>query len=167
MRNIMLIYGGRSYEHDVSVISAVQIGELWRSEDRLVPVYMRDGEMYVLKDWRRYTSYTGRLKGRRVRLVRGGLRIGARNVPIHCALMATHGGEGEDGTLAALLQYYGIPYTAADSVSSGVCMDKILCKRVLAALGFDVVEGDAAEEGVTPPLPAVEFSGDFSRKLNQ
>ncbi len=155
MHNILLIYGGRSFEHDVSVISAVQIGELWCLEYNLIPVYMREGTMTVVRDWRRYTSYTGQVKGKRVRLAAGGVYIGSRYVAVDCALFATHGGEGEDGTLAALMQYYQIPYTAADSVSSGICMDKILCKRVLRSLGFAVVEGDAAVENAVPPLPAV------------
>lgn len=155
MQNVLLIYGGRSYEHDVSVISAVQIGELWNSEYRVIPLYLRQGELYVLKDWRRYTSYTGALKGKKAAFAKGGIRLGGRYIPVLAAVLATHGGEGEDGTLAALLHYYDIPCTAADATSSGICMDKVLCKEVLAAKGFVVLEGGEAEEGTVPPLPAV------------
>lgn len=155
MRTVLLIYGGRSYEHDVSVISAVQVGELWATEDRMVPVYLRDGEAWVVRDWQRYTSYTGRIKGKRVRWQTGGVRIGNRFVSADVALLVTHGGEGEDGTLQSLLAYYRIPYTSCDALTSALCMDKIWCKRVLGAMGYPVVEGGVATEDVVPPLPAV------------
>ena len=155
MRKILLVYGGRSYEHDVSVISAVQVGELWASEDVVIPVYLRDGEAWVVKDWQRYTSYTARIKGKRVRWEKGGVRIGHRHIAVDAALLATHGGEGEDGTLQALLSYYRIPYTSCGALASGLCMDKIWCKRALGALGFPVVEGGKAVELEVPPLPAI------------
>ena len=155
MKTIVLVYGGRSYEHDVSVISAVQVGELWATEYRLIPVYLREGEAVVVRDWQRYTSYTGRVKGKRVRWENGGVRIGGKYVRVDAALLATHGGEGEDGTLQAVLSYYRIPYTSCDSLTSGICMDKIWCKRVLNAMDFDVVEGGEAVEGEVPPLPAI------------
>lgn len=155
MRNILMVYGGRSYEHDVSVISAVQIGELWTGEDRLVPVYMREGELWLVKDWKKYAAYTGKVKGKRATWAKGGLKVGGTYLRAAAALLVTHGGEGEDGTLEAVLDYYQIPYTACDTLTSAVCMDKIWCKRVLAGLGFPVVDGGEAKEGVTPPLPAV------------
>ena len=155
MRTVILLYGGRSYEHDVSVISAVQIGELWEASDRLVPVYLRDGEMWVVRDWKRYAAYTGEVRGKRVSLARGGIRVGHRYLPVDAALLVTHGGEGEDGTIAAMLDYYQIPYTACAPLSSAICMDKITCKGVLRSLGIPVVEGGEAEEGVVPPLPAI------------
>lgn len=155
MKNIMLLYGGRSYEHDVSVISAIQIGDLWPQEYRLIPVYMRDGTLRVVHDWRRYRAYTGDIKGKTVTLMQGGVRIGWRETPIACALLVTHGGEGEDGTLQSLLQYHRIPYTSCDTLTSALCMDKIACKAALRSFGFAVVEGGAAEAGAVPPLPAV------------
>lgn len=155
MKTVMLLYGGRSYEHDVSVITAVQIGELWQQPYRLLPVYVRDGRWMTVRGWRRYTSYLGRVRGRGVTLVEGGVRVGGRFVPVHCALLATHGGEGEDGTLQALLQYHRVPYTSCDVLSSAVCMDKIVCKKVLRANGFPVVEGWEAVADATPPLPCI------------
>lgn len=140
MKNVVLLYGGRSYEHDVSVITAIEVGQWCPEAYRLYPVYMRDGEWWMLKDWERFASYTGTLKGRRVQLDGKGLHVGLKTIPVDCVLLATHGGEGEDGTLQALLEWWGLPYTSCDPTVSGVLMDKVLSKHVLSSMGFPVVE---------------------------
>jgi D-alanine-D-alanine ligase len=155
MRNIILLYGGRSYEHDISVISAVQLGELWGTKDNLIPVYMREGAMWVVREWTRYTSYMGRIKGKPVRFEHKGVRVGGKYIAVDAAILATHGGEGEDGTLQALLEYHRIPYTSCDMLTSAVCMDKIMFKTVLSALGYAVVQGGEATPDKVPSLPAV------------
>ena len=155
-KTVIMLYGDRSFEHDVSVISAVQIDEMWRHDLHLIPVYLRDGDWYIVKEWRRFASYThDRVVGKRCRPVAHGILVGHRRVPVDCALLLTHGGEGEDGTLQSLLRYYGIPYTSCDCAQSAVCMDKILCKRLLQAYGFPVVAGASAAVDVVPPLPCI------------
>ena len=52
------------------------------------------------------------------------------------ALLALHGKFGEDGTVQAVLDTLGIPYSGCDSVSSSLCMDKDLTKSVLKAKGI-------------------------------
>lgn len=52
------------------------------------------------------------------------------------ALLALHGKFGEDGTVQAVLETLGIPYSGCDKVSSGLCMDKDLTKSVLKAKGI-------------------------------
>ena len=155
-RTIVMIYGGRSYEHDVSVITAIQIEEMWRHENiRLVPLYMRDGDWYVLPQWRLFATYTRPLRGQRCSWRQGGLCVGRRFHPVDCALLLTHGGEGEDGTLQALLRFYGVPYTSCDAVSSAICMNKWLCKQRLLADGFPVVAGRLAGPDDTPDRKSV------------
>jgi D-alanine-D-alanine ligase len=51
------------------------------------------------------------------------------------ALLALHGKFGEDGTVQAVLQTLGIPYSGCDTLSSSLCMDKDLTKTVLKANG--------------------------------
>jgi D-alanine-D-alanine ligase len=50
---------------------------------------------------------------------------------IDFALLALHGKFGEDGTVQAVLQTMGIPYSGCDTLSSAVCMDKDMTKKVL------------------------------------
>ncbi|MBK1813979.1 D-alanine--D-alanine ligase [Clostridium sp. YIM B02505] len=50
---------------------------------------------------------------------------------IDFALLALHGKFGEDGTVQAVLQTMGIPYSGCDTLSSAVCMDKDMTKKIL------------------------------------
>jgi len=47
------------------------------------------------------------------------------------AFLALHGGEGEDGTVQALLELVGVPYTGSGPLGSGIAMDKDVTKRLL------------------------------------
>lgn len=156
MKRIMLLYGGRSYEHDVSVITAIQAGELWPDRYELWPVYMRDGELYCVRDWRRYRSYTqDTVAGKKCSWRAGGIRVGGRTVKIDCALPVTHGGEGEDGTLQALLRYYNIPYVGCSVATAALTMDKVLCKILLRGLGYTVVDGEEYRPDKMPEWPVI------------
>ncbi|WP_410769018.1 D-alanine--D-alanine ligase [Fontibacillus sp. BL9] len=59
---------------------------------------------------------------------------------IDFALLALHGTYGEDGTIQAALESMGIPYSGSGVLSSGLCMDKNLSKRLLQAEGIPTPE---------------------------
>jgi D-alanine-D-alanine ligase len=58
------------------------------------------------------------------------------------AFLSLHGSPGEDGTVQGLLEVMGIPYTGCGVISSAVCIDKDLCKRVLKSHGIRVPAGE-------------------------
>ena len=152
MKNVVLLYGGRSYEHDVSVITAIEVGQWCPQQYRLYPVYMRDGEWWLVKDWQRFGSYTSTIKGRKVRLDDEGLHVGLKTVKVDCVLLATHGGEGEDGRLQSLLEWWGLPYTSCDPLTSGILMDKLFAKSVLKERGFVVAPAYPQSAPVYPVI---------------
>lgn len=57
------------------------------------------------------------------------------------AFNALHGGAGEDGTVAALLDWLRVPYQGSGVLASAVAMDKWMTKAVLAAEGLPVARG--------------------------
>lgn len=59
---------------------------------------------------------------------------------IDFALLALHGKFGEDGTVQAVLQTLGVPYSGCDALSSALCMDKDLTKKVLQASGVRIAK---------------------------
>lgn len=59
---------------------------------------------------------------------------------IDFALLALHGKFGEDGTVQAVLQTLGIPYSGCDTLSSAMCMDKDITKKVLKASNIRTAE---------------------------
>lgn len=140
MKKIGLFYGGRSYEHEISVLTAVQAGTFFPKEYELIPIYMKDGKFFVKNDFRKFSSYLTKSKDKEITLQNGGINLKKKFIELECAVVACHGGEGEDGTLSALLEFFNIPYTSADHFSSSICMDKWLTKAILKEKGFSVVD---------------------------
>lgn len=138
MKRIAMFYGGRSFEREISILSAIQAGTFFPGEYELLPIYMADGKLYLKKDYKVFSSYIDGKNGKEVSFTSGGLKTKLKYYKIDCALVVNHGGEGEDGTLSALLEYYDIPYTSASHSASCVCMDKRLTKIVLSSYGFCV-----------------------------
>jgi len=59
-----------------------------------------------------------------------------REIDPELVFIVAHGQSGEDGSLQALLELLDVPYTGSDSLASGLCLDKILTKRLLRRAGL-------------------------------
>lgn len=146
---IAVFYGGRSCEHDVSVVTGVQTLANFKTEG-YVPVYIdRNGRWLVPDEWRILSAYRGEIKGKRC-FVKPRDRMlyigrGRKYKRIDAAIICCHGAGGEDGELQGVLQSAGIPYTGGGIAASAVGLDKRLSRRAFAAAGLSVVEGITAE----------------------
>jgi D-alanine-D-alanine ligase len=160
-RNIMVVFGGNSTEHDISVITAVEALHVMPIKGyNVLPVYIREGKWYTgsrLYDIKNYIEFAE--KGMcEVRLIGNTLykkglgRKYTELAEIDCALLATHGGDGENGSLQGLLECSGVPYTSPDVRVSALCMDKHLTKLAVNALGIDTVDG---REVLLPHCPEI------------
>lgn len=145
-KTVAVFFGGRSPEHDISIITALSAVikplEL-TGKYTVVPVYITKTGQWVsdikLRDISLYR--TGKIeeliqKAKPVSAVFGtrfGLQIGRRFVPIDVAFPAMHGAYGEDGSLMGLLRMAGIPFVGSDMDASVIAMDKVLAKQVAAA----------------------------------
>lgn len=78
---------------------------------------------------------------------------------IDFALLALHGKFGEDGTVQAVLQTLDIPYSGCSALSSAVCMDKDMTKKVLKASGIRTAEWLMINNGEEIDTDAVEKIG--------
>ena len=160
--NIAVIFGSRSCEHDVSIISALQLIEAAKTAGYAVtPVYIsREGLWYTgdaLMDIETFREFNPMGKGiTRVNLdvsanagdlwawppQRAGLfaKVPAPVAHIDCAIPVMHGLHGEDGTLQGLLEMANIPYASSGVLGSAVGMDKIAMKQMLRGEGFPVLD---------------------------
>jgi len=154
-KNIAVIFGGRSAEHDVSIITAhTPIIQSLKITGRyeVIPVYIaKDGSWYsdqAMNDLAYFTkegweAELGKLKKLQIKFDNGlkliwpGLK--SRTVNIDIVFPSMHGTFGEDGSLMGLLRMANVPYVGCDSFSSSVSMDKVLTKQVLEADGIPVV----------------------------
>lgn len=142
MKNVAVFFGGKSVEHDVSIISGVQVCGMLRGYN-VIPIYKRDNTFYTgkaLKDISFYTSPDFKSL-KKITLVEGGFLYGhalRRFTRIDVAVLAFHGGEGEDGRMQGLLDVLGIPYTSSSTEGSAVAMNKLLSTIVADSIFIDV-----------------------------
>jgi D-alanine-D-alanine ligase len=149
MLTIALIFGGRSAEHEVSLISARCLAAaLDPDRYQVVPVGItHDGHWLVPDDFA--SAVRDGLEaapGQPVCLLpdptRPGLLVGdgERVIPVDVAFPVVHGPYGEDGTIQGLFELAGLPYVGAGVAASAVGMDKELMKAVFAQAGLPQVD---------------------------
>ena len=145
-KKVALIFGGRSVEHDVSVITAMQIlANIDKKKYVIEPIYMRDGEFYAENlDTLEAVRDFDICKHKKVVLLAGEFFAIKKSTIKKClkpdvAVIACHGGEGENGILQAMLEYNGIPFTSPEVLQSAVCMDKDFSKQVFESMCLNVL----------------------------
>ncbi|MBI3630997.1 MAG: D-alanine--D-alanine ligase [Candidatus Sungbacteria bacterium] len=154
-KTIAVIFGGRSVEHDVSIITAhtpIIQSLLAAGRFEVWPIYIaRDGSWYAdqaMNDLAYFTQddFGARLaRQKKVRILfDNGLKIiwqgiRSKTVRMDVAFPAMHGTYGEDGSLAGLLRMADTPFVGCDLFASAVAMDKVLTKQVIAAEGIPAV----------------------------
>ena len=152
-----VLFGGKSVEHEISVISAIQaMGYLDRNKYDVIPIYItKDNEFYVGEDVGKIESYTdinSLIKNsQRIIMVRDENKVKLIKYPqkmfskgyvdyIDIAFPVVHGTNVEDGTLQGYLKMFNIPYVGCDVLSSAVGMDKYVMKTVLKDNGIPVLD---------------------------
>lgn len=159
--NVAVFFGGRSVEHEISVISALQaINAMDSAKYNIVPIYItkqghwltgdalldinnyRDlqsletkaTEVYMRPVYGDYNLYEARHSG-------GLFSKGPKVVSeLHVALPVLHGTNGEDGIFEGVLETIGIPFAGCNTLSSANGMDKITMKMILKEEGIPVVD---------------------------
>lgn len=157
MKTIAVIFGGRSAEHDVSIVTAIAsiIRPLELSRKyRVEAVYIaKNGAWFwddKLKDIKLFTSgdierFTARTHPASVQLDGGltltrssGLAGRKQHRKIDVAFPAMHGTYGEDGALMGMLDMAGVPYVGCGLEASALAMNKVLSKQIADAHGIPV-----------------------------
>lgn len=154
---VAVMFGGKSVEHEVSVISAIQaIMALDTEKYEIIPVYLtKENEMYIgpdIGDISAYKDIKGLLgRSQRVIAIREGGRVqlvqypqkllgGMKPVDVDIAFPIVHGTNVEDGALQGFIKTLGIPFVGSDVTSSAVSMDKFITKAVLKEAGVPVLD---------------------------
>ncbi len=129
LRKVLVLYGGRSCEREISLLTGKAVANALK----------RQGCHVDLVDWLGRESIA---------------RLLSENYD--CAFIALHGIDGEDGSVQALLEILGIPYTGSSILASALCMDKLRTKQLMRSNGLPVLD----DVKVTSPLRE-----DDSRKI--
>lgn len=144
---IGLLFGGRSYEHDISIITANVIYHALKEKYDVVLLYvdkkglLKNPKKLVIDDFvanRKFKNFY--LKNKCI--VSNGIR---KKIDVIINLM--HGINGEDGLGAAIANLYDFPYVGSNLISSSVLMDKYFTYAVLCAKNIKVISTDCYLKG--------------------
>lgn len=157
--NVAVFFGGRSVEHEISVLSALQaISAFDKNKYNVVPVYIsKNGKWYTgsaLLDIENYKDLPALEKKTEevfmkpvfgdynLYKVKSGIFSKGNPVveTLHAAIPVLHGTNCEDGIFEGVLETIGLPYAGCNTLSSAVGMDKIMMKMILQSEGIPVVD---------------------------
>jgi D-alanine-D-alanine ligase len=136
---VALVFGGRSGEHEVSVVSARSVlAALDPARFEAVPMAIdRSGRWADAATARRVLEASGD-RSDRVEAFAGAARIDPRlaDGSVDVVLPILHGPFGEDGTIQGLCEMLDLPYAGCGVAASALTMDKVLAKRLLVEAGL-------------------------------
>lgn len=150
-RNVAVIFGGKSVEHDISIITGVQtLNSLDKTKFNIFPIYIsKNGTWYTSNEFFNIKTFTNlnflqNKSTQKVSLINQGILLlhnkkkTIEHTKIDFAFLAMHGGFGENGALQGFLDVCGVSYSSPNVYSSSVCMNKVATKILLKSADINV-----------------------------
>lgn len=140
-QTVLLLFGGESSEHEVSIASATNVYEVIdKTIYDILPVYIdRMGGWWLLESFDQYMNFSASKQIVPV-FGEGAFRILQSDMLRPDVIFPVlHGKNGEDGSVQAVAQLLHIPVVGCDMIASGLCMDKVATKQVMQANNVSVV----------------------------
>lgn len=144
-KNLGVVFGGQSVEHDVSIITGLQIIENCdKKKYNIVPFYIdKDGGWFSgskLTDVNIYNEWS-KNKKKITQFYPSLNKKDKKNLlnSVDALILATHGTNCEDGKLQGFLELLDVPYSSSGVVGSAVGMDKIVMRKIFAGMGLPVL----------------------------
>lgn len=151
--NVGVIFGGKSVEHEVSIITALQIMEnINQIKYCPIPIYLAKNNafyyakaMYSIDFFK--TNHVEKF-AKRVEVINQGEKVYLcemkprklkKMFELDLIILAVHGANVEDGTLSAYCELRQIPYVGSNVLASAICQNKLLTKQVLEKHGLPII----------------------------
>ena len=146
MRSVAIIFGGSSYEHEISIVSAITLKK--KLNYKIIYIFVdQDREMYLIPT----DIITSKIfqdgsykKQSKLQLKLGGFYkkalFGEDQLDFNFVINLIHGGDGEDGKIASLFDFYNINYIGPNIEASVISSNKYLTKSYAKELGIQVLE---------------------------
>lgn len=172
-KKVALVFGARSFERDISVITAMQtLNNIDKSRYDVEPIFAYEGDFYIGKlDSIKSFAPFDPLAHKKAFLIKGEFYTLKKNklqkaFKPDVALFCCHGGEGENGILQALFEFNSVAVTCSNTLASACCMDKAMSKRLfesllLNVLPYEVVSKDEFESDKDKTISRIEELIDY------
>jgi D-alanine-D-alanine ligase len=154
--NVLVIFGSKSVEHEVSVVTGMQVLEsIDREKYNPIPVYIdKQGRWWSGEEVGKLENFKDlELKSKKglkqyilspvwgaYELIPAKNKLFQKPIKFDIAFLAIHGTFGEDGTIQGMMEMAGVPYTGCGVTASAVGMDKVIQKNVFEKEGLPVVK---------------------------
>ncbi len=145
--NISILFGASSYEHEISIVSAITMKKVLKKSELTFIFIDKDREFYLIES----STINSKLfssgqykKCKKLTLKQGGFftnRIfGDKIVSTDITINLIHGRDGEDGKMASLMEFYNIPFISPRLEASVISYNKLYTKLFAQSIGVSVVE---------------------------
>ena len=163
---IAILFGGSSFEHEISIVSAITMKKVLKRSTLLYIFVDKNREFYLVDAeamMSKHFSSEAYLKDKKLTLKKGGFftegMFGSKEIVFDVALNLIHGRDGEDGKIASLMQFYGISFISPRLEASALSYNKLYTKFLAESLGVKVVPYQhlfkTGERSVTLSYPVI------------
>ena len=150
---IALLFGGVSYEHEISIVSSITLKDVIKAEK----VYIfcdEKREFYLIEEKnmksKTFSSYEYK-KSPKLILKNGGFYqkalLGEKKIDFDLLLNVIHGADGEDGKIASMLDFFSIDYISPRVEASVISFNKLFTKMYAKEIGIKTLEYEVLRRG--------------------
>ncbi len=154
-----IIFGGVSYEHEISIVSAISLKKILHGElvfiflDKnrefyFIPPNAMNSKIFSSGEYRSYPRLTLKNGG----FYQKGFLFGENKIALDVAVNLVHGGDGEDGKLASLFRFFGVPAITPSIEASCISYNKHFTKMYAKEIGVDVLPYTVLKKGEKPAV---------------
>ncbi|SFV59070.1 D-alanine--D-alanine ligase [hydrothermal vent metagenome] len=144
--NIAILFGGSSYEHEISIVSAITLKKVLKNSNPSFIFIDADREFYLIDSENMKSNYFANgsyKKAKKLILKKGAFctegMFGLKEQNLGTVLNLIHGRDGEDGKIASLLEFNNISYISPRVDASVLSYNKLYTKLYAESLGVKVV----------------------------
>jgi len=144
--NISIMFGGSSYEHEISIVSAITMKKVLSKVNLSFIFADKDRNLFLIDSDNmksKYFSSGDYKKAKSLSLAKGSLmidgRFGNKKLQSDAVLNLIHGRDGEDGKVSSLMEFYGIKFISPRIEASVLSYNKLYTKLYAESLGVKVV----------------------------
>ena len=135
---IALLYGSKSCEHEISILSTLQLMKYFKNDEIILIYISKENKFYIGEQLKEYNFYKNinlnKLKEITLQNKNNEINIKIKNniktIPIDMIFPILHGNYGEDGCIQGYLELLNIPYAQSSLPTCALCIDKDLTKKI-------------------------------------
>jgi len=141
-----VVFGGVSFEHEISIVSAIAVKDVLKREMEFIFIdKYRDFYLIESKNMKsKYFSSGEYKKSDKLTLKNGGFYkksfMGEKKIEFDVAINLVHGGDGEDGKLAGIFEFFGIKFIGPRVEASVLSFNKLITKMYAKEIGVKVLD---------------------------